>query len=103
MTLLARLGARPATWLVRLACYLALAALAVMVYSIVNPRPLPVIFAMSAGHVIGAFAFACYFVSVLLDIRGASSGTSSRNSSARSRKIDAPDSSESASTARRDD
>ncbi len=82
MTLLARLKSRSITWLVRLACCLALAALAMMAYSIVNPRPLAVIFAMSAGHVVGALAFVSYFASVLLDVSKSSVERGSRKISA---------------------
>ncbi|HTQ06952.1 MAG TPA: hypothetical protein VMI54_24005 [Polyangiaceae bacterium] len=67
MKLLDGLRAHSVTWLVRIACYLALVALAIMVVSLLVPRPLPVIFAMSVGHLIGILAFACYFASVLLD------------------------------------
>jgi hypothetical protein len=54
--------------LTRVAAVLALVALAVMVASVVFPRPLLVILAMSAGHVIGGAAFACYLLAVLLDV-----------------------------------
>jgi len=52
----------------RLACWVALLGLAVMVASIVRPAPLLVIFAMSVGQVIGIVAFLCYLVSVLMDV-----------------------------------
>jgi hypothetical protein len=55
-------------WLTRIACVLALVGLAVMCFSVLVPRPLPVIFAMSGGHAIGVAAFACYLVAVLLDL-----------------------------------
>ena len=42
----------------RIACALGLVALAMMCVSILFPRPLPVILAMSLGHVIGGAAFA---------------------------------------------
>ena len=54
--------------LVRVACWVALVGLAVMVASIVRPAPLLVIFAMSVGQVIGIVAFLCYLVSVLMDV-----------------------------------
>ncbi len=53
--------------LTRMAAVLALLGLAVIAFSIVVPRPLPVIFAMSVGHVIGGAAFVCYLLAVLLD------------------------------------
>jgi hypothetical protein len=55
-------------WLTRLACVLALVGLAVMCFSVIVPRPLPVIFAMSGGQAIGIAAFTCYLVAVLLDL-----------------------------------
>lgn len=53
--------------LVRLACVLALIALGLMCWSVLNPRPLPVIFAMSLGHAVGGTAFVCYLLAVVLD------------------------------------
>jgi protein-S-isoprenylcysteine O-methyltransferase Ste14 len=69
------LKTRSVEQLTRAAAVLALIALAIIVFSVLFPRPLPVIFAMSAGHVIGGAAFACYLIAVLLDV--ARSGTSS--------------------------
>jgi hypothetical protein len=62
-----RLRTRSVVSLVRIACWAALLALAIMCLSIIDPAPLTVIFAMSVGHVIGAFAFVCYLLSVLID------------------------------------
>jgi hypothetical protein len=56
--------------LIRVACVLSLAGLAIIVYSILSPRPLAVISAMSIGHGIGAAAFACYLLAVVLDTAG---------------------------------
>jgi hypothetical protein len=53
--------------LIRVACVLSLAGLAIMSYSILSPRPLPVILAMSVGQVIGGAGFACYLVAVVID------------------------------------
>jgi hypothetical protein len=53
--------------LVRIACWAALLGLAIICTSIIDPMPLTVIFAMSVGHVIGAFAFLCYLLSILAD------------------------------------
>jgi hypothetical protein len=50
------------------ACFLALGGLAIMAYSILWPRPLPVIIAMSVGHALGILAFACYLVAVIVDV-----------------------------------
>ena len=69
---IARLQKRSIISLIRLACYVALVGLAVMAASIIYPAPLPVIFAMSVGQVIGIFAFLCYLLSILMDVvRGA--------------------------------
>ncbi|HVW29639.1 MAG TPA: hypothetical protein VHC69_29955 [Polyangiaceae bacterium] len=53
--------------LVRLACALALLGLSVLCFSVIVPRPLPVIFAMSVGHGIGMAAFCCYLLAVVVD------------------------------------
>lgn len=68
MNLIQRLRGKSVTVLTRTACWLALVALAVMSYSIISPRPLPVIFAMSVGQGIGIFAFLCYLLAVLIDV-----------------------------------
>ncbi len=54
--------------LARLACWVALVGLAVMLHRILNPVPLTVVFAMSIGQVIGIFAFLCYLVSIVVDV-----------------------------------
>jgi hypothetical protein len=56
------------TQLVRFACYLALLGLAIMAHSIVNPGAIPVIFAMSAGHLVGALAFLAYVSAIIFDV-----------------------------------
>jgi hypothetical protein len=81
---------RSVAHLTRVAAILALVGLGSMVYSVLVPRPLPVIFAMSVGHVIGGAAFACYLVAVLLDVSRSSTNTNSiapgdRSSSAMSK------------------
>ena len=53
----------------RAACWLALVALVLMVYSILDPRPLPVVVAMSVGQGIGTLSFAAFVVVVLADLR----------------------------------
>jgi hypothetical protein len=55
--------------LLRAASVLALAGLALMCASLLWPRALLVIFAMSVGHAIGFGAFACYLLAVLVDAR----------------------------------
>jgi hypothetical protein len=54
--------------LTRAAAVIALVGLAIMSISVVVPRPLPVILAMSVGHVIGAAALACYLLAVILHV-----------------------------------
>ncbi len=66
--LLPRLLSKSVTALTRTACWLALAGLGVMSYSILVPRPLPVIFAMSVGQGIGILAFFCYLLAVVIDV-----------------------------------
>ena len=55
--------------LTRAACIFALVGLSLMSYSIVDPRAIPVITAMSVGHVFGISAFACYLLAIVLDLR----------------------------------
>ena len=62
-----RLMGRGVENLTKLACVVALLALAVMMASIVFPTPLLVIFAMSGGHAIGAFAILCYLLAIAID------------------------------------
>jgi len=50
--------------LTRVACVLALIGLVMMVYSILSPRPLPVILAMSVGQMFGMAAVACYLLAI---------------------------------------
>ena len=66
---LERLMAHSVENLTRLACIVALVALAIMVASILHPGPLLVIFATSAGHAIGGFAVLCYFLAVVMDVK----------------------------------
>ena len=70
MKLVQRLLAGSVTKLTRAACIFALLGLSLMSYSILDPRAIPVITAMSLGHAFGIGAFACYLFAVVLDIRG---------------------------------
>jgi hypothetical protein len=54
---------------VRLACWCALAALALMSWSLFDPRPLPVIAAMSMGQVLGTTSFVAFLYVVARDLR----------------------------------
>jgi hypothetical protein len=55
----------------RLACYLALVALGLIAWSLVDPAPLPVIGAMTVGQAIGTASFAFFLFAVLADLRPA--------------------------------
>jgi len=55
--------------LTRLACVVALVALAIMAASVIHPGPLLVIFATSVGQAIGGFAVLCYVLAVVMDVK----------------------------------
>jgi hypothetical protein len=55
--------------LLRAASALALAGLALMVWSVFDPRPLPVIVAMSVGQIVGTLSFVMFLAIVLADLR----------------------------------
>ena len=50
------------------ACVMALAALALMGWSLVDPRPLPVVVAMSVGQALGTFSFLLYIAVVISEL-----------------------------------
>ncbi len=52
-------------------CVLALLALALIGWSLLDPRPIPVILAMSVGQAIGTLSFAAFLLVVVRDLRGA--------------------------------
>ena len=54
-----------ARFIVNVACLLALFALALMVWSVLDPRPVPVMLAMSAGQVLGTLSLAAATVVVV--------------------------------------
>ena len=56
---------------VRRACYLALAALGLIVWSLVQPAPLPVIGAMSVGQLFGTLSLAFFLYAIIADLRPA--------------------------------
>ena len=68
MKIVARVEASSTRRLTHLACGLALMGLALLSYSVLFPAPLPVILAMSAGHVLGVAAFSCYLLAIVLDL-----------------------------------
>jgi hypothetical protein len=51
------------------ACVLALASLGLMVWSLFDPRPVPVIAAMSIGQVLGTTSLGSFVYVVLSDVR----------------------------------
>jgi hypothetical protein len=55
--------------LLRAACVLALVGLASMTWSLFDPRPIPVIVAMSIGQAIGTLSFLVFGVVVVRDLR----------------------------------
>lgn len=55
--------------LLRFAAVLGLAALALMVWSILDPRPVPVLVAMSLGQALGTGSLLLYVVVVIADMR----------------------------------
>ena len=57
-------------WL-RVACVLALIGLALMVWSVLDPTPMPVMVAMSVGQVFGTTSLAAFLVVVIADMRRA--------------------------------
>jgi hypothetical protein len=56
-------------WL-QFSAVLTLLALALMVWSVVQPTPLPVMLAMSVGQALGTLAFVIYLGVVVYTIRG---------------------------------
>lgn len=55
------------TGLLRMAAILALVGLAFMVWSLLDPRPIPIMAAMSIGQGIGMLSFAIFLVVVVVD------------------------------------
>jgi len=53
----------------RAACVLALVALALMSWSLFDPRPIPVVLAMSLGQVLGTLSLVAFIAVVVVDIR----------------------------------
>jgi hypothetical protein len=57
--------------ILKAACWLALAALGLMVWSLLDPRPIPVIVAMSVGQVLGTLSLFAFLTLVSIDFRRA--------------------------------
>jgi hypothetical protein len=55
--------------LLRISGVLTLIALALMVWSMLEPTPLPVMLAMTVGQAVGTSAFALYLFVVIRDVR----------------------------------
>jgi hypothetical protein len=51
------------------ACLLALVALGLVVWSLLDPRPIPVIVAMSVGQALGTVSFVAFLLVVAGDLR----------------------------------
>lgn len=54
---------------VRWACYLSLLALALITWSLISKKPLPVIAAMTIGQVLGTVSLLLFLGSIALDLR----------------------------------
>lgn len=57
--------------ILRAACVLALIGIALMVWSLLDPTPMPVLIAMSAGQVFGTLSLAAFLFVVFVDLRRA--------------------------------
>lgn len=68
--------------LLHVACVLALFALALMVWSLLDPRPMPVILAMSVGQGLGTASLGAFVLVVLADFRRLRRAARARASSA---------------------
>lgn len=58
-------------WMLRIAAVSTLLAIALMVWSVFQPTPMPVMLAMSVGQGLGTGAFALYGLAILIDLRRA--------------------------------
>jgi hypothetical protein len=67
MSLLARMEGWSTRRWINAACVLSLVGLACMVVSVILPWPIPVVFAMSVGQLIGILGFASYAVAVVFE------------------------------------
>ncbi len=54
--------------LLRVACVFALIGLALMVWSVLDPRPMPVIVGLSLGQAVGTASFGLYLLVVAVDL-----------------------------------
>jgi hypothetical protein len=63
------MNARRHRHVITAACILALVALGLMVWSLFDPRPIPVIAAMSVGQLLGTLSFAAFLFVVFVELR----------------------------------
>jgi hypothetical protein len=61
--------ARPPSRILASACIAGLGALVLMAWSLFDPRPVPVIAAMSVGQVLGTLSFAAFLYVAVMDLR----------------------------------
>jgi hypothetical protein len=54
--------------LVRIACFLGLAALALMAWSVVQPTVWPVLIALSLGQLLGTLSLGLYVITIIRDL-----------------------------------
>ncbi len=52
-----------------IACVFSLVAVGLMVWSLFDPRPIPVVVAMSVGQVVGTLSLVAFLVVVVSDLR----------------------------------
>lgn len=57
--------------LLRFSAAFTIVGLALMVWSLLQPTPMPVILAMSVGQMFGMAAFGLYLISIVMDLRRA--------------------------------
>jgi hypothetical protein len=55
--------------LITASCVLGLVAMAMMCWSVLDPTPVPVLVAMSAGQAIGTLSLLCYLAAVAIEVR----------------------------------
>jgi hypothetical protein len=55
--------------MLRISAVLTIVGLAFMVWSLIQPTPMPVMLAMSVGQAFGTFAFMLYLVVIVIDLK----------------------------------
>jgi hypothetical protein len=55
--------------LITASCVLGLVAMAMMCWSVLDPTPVPVLVAMSAGQAVGTLSLLCYIAGVIIEVR----------------------------------